>query len=295
VSAADLLRELLAERLDRGALAWLEQAVAEVAAGVDPDRFAALIAVASRHVKRAPLEPSAEARARAAELVAGWDPQRWDRLDAARVLLALSLPEPEGMNAELLVEEAFRHADVGELVALHRALPLLPRPERFGWRVGEGARTNMRAVFEAACCDNPFPERHFDDVAWRSAVLKALFVGAPLWRVWGLDGRLDEELARMALDYADERRSADRPVPHELWLCLGAHGGERARESLDRELAGGVRPGRAAAALALARAGRLERLAQAARDEDDPWVRAIMERALEGESGQAAFAALEHA
>jgi len=47
--------------------------------------------------------------------------------------------------------------------------------------------------------------------------------------------------------------------------------------------------------LALARAGRLERLAELAQSESDPWVRAIMDRALEGESGQAAFAALEQA
>jgi hypothetical protein len=120
-------------------------------------------------------------------------------------------------------------------------------------------------------------------------------VGAPLWRVWGLDGRRDEELARMALDYADERRSAGRPVPPELWLCLEPHAGERALASLERELAEGPREGRAAAALALARVGRLERLAALAAQEDDPWVRAIMARAQEGESGQAAFAAMEHA
>ena len=52
-------------------------------------------------------------------------------------------------------------------------------------------------------------------------LLKALFVGAPLWRVYGLDKRIDAELARMALDLADERCSAHREVQPELWLCLG--------------------------------------------------------------------------
>jgi len=99
----------------------------------------------------------------------------------------------------------------------------------------------------------------------------------------------------MALDYADERRSADRSVPPELWLCLGTHGGERGLDSIELELESGPREGRAGAALALARAGRLERLAELTGAETDAWVRAIMAGALEGECGQAAFAALEHA
>jgi len=95
------------------------------------------------------------------------------------------------------------------------------------------------------------------DVAFQQCVVKAIFVGAPVWRVVGLDRRLTPELARMALDLADERRSAGRPVPAELWLALGKHGGERGVASLAKELepANGERDGRRAAALALARAG----------------------------------------
>ena len=97
-------------------------------------------------------------------------------------------------------------------------------------------------------------------MAWRSLVVKAVFVGAPLWRVSGLDQRLSEDLARAALDLADERRSAGRPVQPELWLCLGPHGAERASTSIELELAGGPPAGRCAAALALARAGHIDRL-----------------------------------
>ena len=57
----------------------------------------------------------------------------------------------------------------------------------------------MLTVFEANACDTPYPATHLDDLAWRQLVIKALFVGAPLWRVYGLDKRLDAELARMAM------------------------------------------------------------------------------------------------
>ena len=293
MSVADWLDGVLAERLDRAGLERLEAARAEVAAGVDPERFAALLSLASRSVRRGPLAPTPGELAGAAGLLEGWNPERWDRLDAARARLVLALPDSDGLSAELFVEEAFRFADVGESVALYRALPLLPDPRRFVWRMGEGARTNMRAVFEAAVCDSPFPVTHFDDVAWRGCVLKALFVGAPLWRVWGLDTRLSSELAETALDFAEERRSAGRPVPHELWLCLGTFGGERAVASRELEVRQGDRRGRAAAVLAAARAGALDEARARAAAETDPAAAAIMQRAAAGSCSSAEFAALE--
>jgi hypothetical protein len=122
---------------------------------------------------------------------------------------------------------------------------------------------------------------------------KCIFTGAPLWRVWGLDRRLSSELARMALDLADERRSAGRPVQHELWLCLGAEGGPRAVASLERELAGDHLPGRRAASLALARAGELDRLRSLVALETEPAVQDTMNRALAGQFDQMAFRALD--
>jgi hypothetical protein len=61
--------------------------------------------------------------------------------------------------------------------------------------------------------------------------VKCVFVGAPLWRLWGLDGRLSAELARMALDLADERRSAGRPVPHRACGCASGRTAARAGAS----------------------------------------------------------------
>jgi hypothetical protein len=293
VNAAELLDGMLAERLGRDALQRLADARAELAAGVDPERFAALLSLASRSVRRAPLAPTPAERARANDLLEGWNPERWDLLDAARARLALALPDADGLSAELFVEEALRFADVGEAVALYRALPLLPEPARFAWRMGEGARSNMRALFEAVVCDSPYPVTHFDDVAWRACVLKALFVGAPLWRVWGLDRRLSPELAETALDFAEERRSAGREVPAELWLCLGGFGGARARASRGLEQERGNRRGRAAAALAAARAGAPEEARARAAAETDPAVAAIMARGASGACASADFAALE--
>jgi hypothetical protein len=170
-------------------------------------------------------------------------------------------------------------------------LALVPGPERFVARAAEGCRSNMRSLFEAAALDTPYPLRHFDDAAWNQCVVKCLFVGAPLWRLYGLDTRLSPELARMVLDLADERRSAGRPVPAELWACLGRFGAARGLDALERELAP-ANPnvaGRAAAVLAFARAGDTGRLARLAAEERDPFVLATLARARAGEFDAASF------
>jgi hypothetical protein len=255
-ATADLLARWLDARLAPGARAWHARARAELAASADDLRLSELLSRASRHVhQRAPLAPTAAERAAMAREVAGVEVERWSLLETARVSLVLSRPVWTAADAASRLEDAFRYADLGELVALYRSLALLPQPERFRWRAGEGARSNMRAVFEAACCDTPYPARYFDAIAWRQAAIKALFVGAPLWRLFDFDRRLDADLARMALDLCDERRSAGREVPPELWMCLGSFGGPRARAAIERELAGGAPRGRAAAALAIVRAG----------------------------------------
>ena len=120
-------------------------------------------------------------------------------------------------------------------------------------------------------------------------MIKCLFVDAPLWRVWGLDQRIDAELARMALDLADERRSARRPVNLHTWLCLGTQAGERGLESIEIELTEGDSRARAAAAVGLARAGEHERLTSLVAVENDALVRDTMRAALEGRHERTAF------
>jgi hypothetical protein len=288
-------RGLLAARLAPDARRWLEASAMEIAGGAGVERFCALFSLAARHARRVPLAPSTEERGAAARLVEGWNPERWNLLETARVALVLARPDLAGDGVVHALGEAFRYADEGELCALLRSLALLPGAERFLWRAGEGCRSNMRSVFEAAALDTPYPALRFDDLAWNQCVIKCLFVGAPLWRLWGLDARLSPELARMALDLADERRSAGRPVPHELWLCLGRHGAARGLAALELELAP-ANPnlaGRCAAAVGLGRAGEKRRLEQLAAQEIHPAVRSALARARAGETGADTFQHLE--
>lgn len=293
--AAALLSEALAPRLDERARASLAAARSEIAGGTSSTRFGTLLSGLSRAIKPRPLAPEEAAVARGRELCAGWTIERWGTLETARVLALLARPDLAEDAGAAALEDAFTFADEGETCALLKGLPLLPAPERFVWRAGEGCRSNMRSVFESAACDSPFAVTYFDDVAWKQVLLKALFVGAPLWRVFGLDRRLDADLARMALDYVDERRSAGRSIPVDLWLCLGAHGGERADAALEAELDGAGPATRAAVGVAWARRGRPERAAKLAAAESQPLAASVLRGAAEGRCDQGVHRALEHA
>jgi hypothetical protein len=287
-----LLQGLCAAHLPDRTRDWLKATTAQIAAGLAVDRFCARFAMASRFVPRGPLSPDPEERARVNATLEGLDPERWSALEMVRMTLLLSVPDLATESGAELVEECFCYADEGELCALYRALALLPDPERFRWRAGEGCRSNMRSVFEATACDTPYAFLHFDAAGFRQAVLKSLFVGAPLWRIFGLDRRLSKELSRMALDYADERRSAGRPIPPELWLCLGESGGERGLEALARESRSSAPTARAAVVYALARAGHADRIPEIVADDTESLVVAARRDVAEGLLGQERFRSL---
>lgn len=151
----------------------------------------------------------------------GWDPSGWSIDQAGRTALVISYPYADPDAYVQTLDKIFSTADVGESVALYQSLPLLPHPERFRSRAAEGVRSNITSVLNAVALDNPYPSEYLDDDAWNQMVLKAVFVGSPLYRIRGLDERANPKLARMLVDYAHERWAASRSVTPELWRPVG--------------------------------------------------------------------------
>jgi hypothetical protein len=148
------------------------------------------------------------------------------------------------------LDRIFGDGDLGELVALYQALPLLPEPEAHRSRAAEGVRSNMQAVFEAVALRNPYPAEQLDEGAFNQLVLKCLFLGSPLHLVHGVDRRANGSLARMLCDYAHERWSAARPVSPELWRLVGRVASESELADLAKVLETGTERERLAVALA---------------------------------------------
>ena len=246
----ELLVRWLVRQLSPEAMTWLEKSLAQLrTSGKDADLYMA-VSLAARKAGKADLALS-EADVRDAQAArAGWDPRGWSTDQAARVALLLSLDNDPGRLSRCL-DQLCITADVSELAAFYRGLPLYPDPPRYLARATEGLRTNMKNVFEAIAHRNPYPSEQFPEAAWNQMVLKAVFIGLALWPIANLDRRANAALARMLRDYAHERWAAGRPVSPELWRCVGPHANEAMLQDLEKVLGQGTEPERKAAALAL--------------------------------------------
>jgi len=197
---------------------WLAEARAAV--GQDPASVSRAFALAGRKVGRAPLRPDVDP----AGIVHGTVD------DAARAALVVALADALGADGDAALgarlADLYQHGDTAERRGVLRGLDALA--ER-GALAGEGAtsvvavgrdlaadalRANDQSLVAAAV--GPFAAAHLDQHAWRHAVLKLVFMGVSLDAVAGLDDRADDELARMARDFAAERRAAGRVVPDDV-------------------------------------------------------------------------------
>jgi hypothetical protein len=214
---SQMLQELLLHHTPGPGRAWFEPAVFAARSRWDRSTFLASFAAATLRLGKDPLPTGAAEveRLRSAGIdqrVNGWER---DELGRAVLLLiaATQLPDAE---LEELVEDCYSHGENRERQAVLRALPLLPRPERFLRIAVDACRSSVQPVFEAIACENGYPAAYFPELNFNQMILKALFVGLALERVVGLAGRVTPTLVRMATDYASERRAAGRPVPIDI-------------------------------------------------------------------------------
>jgi hypothetical protein len=267
----DLLGRALAARLPPSAQSWLAGGIERCRGGISDRDLYLLLSAVPRHVGKDPLEPTDAELAAASAARPGWDPRDWTLDQTVRVYL-LCASTSDGAQCSARLDRLCSAADVGELVAYYRGLPLYPDQPRYALRAAEGIRSNMRVVFEAVAHRNPYPSEQLGEAAWNQLVLKALFVGSPLAPIVGLDQRRNSTLARMLCDYAHERWAASRPVSPELWRCVGPFAAGPVLEDFARLFERGSTAERHAAALALreandpAAARLLEAFAPATRD-----------------------------
>ncbi len=251
MTPAELLQHWLQRQLSAPTRQWIDSQCALLSGTPREREFYLAISLVSRKLGKEDVRLDAKDLEDAREARIDWDPRGWSVDQAGRILFLLSAnASPEKFSAWL--DQLCQTADVGELIAFYRGLPLYPEPSLHRLRAAEGVRSNMKAVFEAVAHRNPYPKEELPEGAWNQMVLKALFVGSALHPIQGLDERSNPTLMRMLCDYAHERWAATRPVSPELWRCVGRHADERALADLQRVIETGTLPERQAAALALA-------------------------------------------
>jgi hypothetical protein len=250
----ELLRVWIARRASPEAVAWFEGKRVDLARDPAPGALASAFAPVARRMGKADLRLEPSDLAAAEEGRPGWRPAGLTVDQAARIVLLIDAAKTFGSFAERLRGLAAT-ADLGELIAIYKGLPLYSHPETLVPVAADGLRTAVRAVFEAVAHQNPFPAEYFSQSAWNQMVLKTLFIDSVLHPIIGLDDKWNDELADILVNYAHERWAAHRPVTPELWRGVGPFADAAAIMDLARVLVEGDPLEQKAAALALTASG----------------------------------------
>ncbi len=248
----NLVHEWIASRVDSAALMWLDDRTAAISTGDKKALFLGF-GMVPRKVGKADVILSDSELAQAEVARPGWNPRGWSLDQLARTFLVLSFPSEDASLYVQTLDQLFQAGEVGELVALYQALPLLPNPASHVLRTAEGIRSNIKSVFCAIAHQNPYPAEQLNDEQWNQLVLKCLFIDVPLDPLIGVDRRANAKLMTTLIDFAHERRAAHRPIPTDLWRCVGPFADERALDDLRLVLTTGSPEERQAAADALRR------------------------------------------
>jgi len=202
---------------------------------------------------------------------------------AGRMLLLYTLAQAAPQQLPAAVKAAYEEGDSHEKLAVMRALPLLPEAERFIEVALDIGRVNELDLFSSLAAQNPYPSRHYNELAWNKLYMKAVFIDAPLSQMLGVEARNNAELSRMALEYVEQQESAGRRFPNEIWQAIAAHPPQGAVGKLLGYLSHAVpdlRLGAAAGLERVAEARTLSFLQERASVESDERVRAVLERTV---------------
>jgi hypothetical protein len=220
-----MMIETLEDRVSPEALAWLQDAAAEIA--LEPARIATRFPAVGRKVGRGPLDPDADPD----------DVHAWTIDDAARTYLLQAQPDPATELREL-----YRYGDAAERRGILRALEYL-RIDAVDL-VEDAIRTNDTRLIAAAL--GPYATAHLSDAAYDQAVLKCVFVGVPITPLHGLH-RVTPDGARMLAAFVHERVAAGRDVPAEVWTVIDRHSPAAEIAAIEAELDSPYEDRRAAA------------------------------------------------
>jgi len=249
--ALELLTAWVERSVPADASGWLRQALRAVGEAADDKHLVRALSLAPRRLGRGDVSLAGHDLVEADRARPGWDPTGLSIDQAARIALVLASYRDDDAGFADGVKALYRTANINELITYCRGLAVFPGKEHLRVLAGEGVRSAMTPVFEAVAHRNPYPRDMFDEPSWNQMVVKSIFIGSTLTLVQGLDERANPELARMLLDYAEERRAAGRAVSPELWRCVGPFADERGFAALRHLLTAGSSGERHAAVLAL--------------------------------------------
>lgn len=236
-----IIKNILSASIAPDAFAWLEEKRALNTAFV----------LLPRKTGKAIINVKPEQAQQLNALVPGFSVDGWSADRLGRAYLLLNLDATDKNEYFRVIENLFLAAEMGELVALYSALPLLAYPEIWIKRCSEGIRSNIGSVLEAIMYKNPYPAQNLEQSAWNQLVLKAFFTDKEIGKIIGIDTRANKDLAYILSDYAHERWAAKREVNPNLWRLVGKFIDDKLFEDMELLFDNGNLIDRRAGALAI--------------------------------------------
>jgi hypothetical protein len=249
-----LVDDWISRAASASALSWFRDTVEQIRQTHGGDTLAVAIGLAPRRLGKADLPLTPDDTARASALRPGLDPFGWSVDQAARIAFTVASYTGDDAAFAAWFDGFSATAELNELIALCRGLPVYPAAPLLEPRAREAIRSGMKPVFEAVAHRNPYPVECFSEDAWNQMVVKAFFIGSNLWPIQGLDRRCNPRLARMLVDLAQERWAAGRLVSGEVWRCVAPHADSEGIAALVHAFEAGAEKERLAVALALQQA-----------------------------------------
>jgi hypothetical protein len=217
---ADIIVEWVSRVSTPEAAGWYRSTLRDIAGSGDVRTLLKATGLTPRRLGKADLPRDTPERGALETARAGFDATGLSIDQLGRIGFVLAAWDGSDEEFARLFDDICRTAEINELVAYYRGLPLYPGPERLLTRAREGLRSGMKPVFEAVAHRSPYPFEMLDEHAWNQMVLKALFVDSQLAPIQGIDERGNRDLAETLIDYARERWAARRTVSAELWRCV---------------------------------------------------------------------------
>lgn len=216
------LRDLFEARLSPEGYIWLSTQAAGLRSEPQTGQLGRVFAQVPRFASKAIIAAKGMPVQAINEKSSGYDLREWTVDTICRVWLLLQLPTRDESRYVKTIEALFSGAEVNELVALYKALPLLQFPEAWVKCCEEGIRSNMGNVLEAIMYENPYPANYLSEAAWNQMVLKAFFTEKDVSRIYGLEERINPALRATLADYVQERLAAGRSVNPGLYKLMEA-------------------------------------------------------------------------
>ncbi|MEI7581296.1 EboA domain-containing protein [Runella sp.] len=210
-----LLWEILREHITASEADWLQEKCKTT-----PLELMTAFVAAPRFLAKRVIKPHVAQTLELNEILPGFSVEDWGVVRLSRVWLLSCLDTTDKDAYCRHIDTLFDTAEMNEMVALYSSLPVLEYPEKWLFRASDAVRSNMGVVFDAIALRNPYPAKHFTQLAWNQLVLKAIFTDKPIHLIVGLEERVNENLAFTLSDFAHERWAAGRTVPPQVWRLV---------------------------------------------------------------------------